>query len=85
MDNKLLGVIIIGFGLLVLFSEQEYSWIVSALSVGVGAGFLIRKTKNKTLIADYSKARKIFNFKHETDLNQLIRIMIKNDLNIEGG
>jgi hypothetical protein len=46
MDNKLLGVIIIGFGLLVLFSEQEYSWIVSALSVGVGAGFLIRKTKN---------------------------------------
>lgn len=46
---------------------------------------LIRKTKNKTLIADYSKARKIFNFKHETDLNQLIRIMIKNDLNIEGG
>ena len=46
MDNKLLGVIIIGFGLLVLFSEQEYSWIVSALSVGVGAGFLIRRTKN---------------------------------------
>ena len=46
MDNKLLGVIIIGFGLLALFSEQEYSWIVSALSVGVGAGFLIRKSKN---------------------------------------
>ena len=45
MDNKILGVIIIGFGLLVLFSEQEYSWIVSALAVGIGAGFVIRKTE----------------------------------------
>ena len=44
MDNKLLGVIIIGFGLLVLFSEQEYSWIVSAIAVGIGSGFLIRKS-----------------------------------------
>ena len=43
MDNKLLGVIIIGFGLLVLFSEQEYSWVISAIAVGVGSGFLIRK------------------------------------------
>ena len=45
MDNKLLGVIIIGFGLLVLFSEQEYSWIVSALAVGIGAGFVIRENE----------------------------------------
>ena len=44
MDNKLLGVVIIGFGLLALFSEQEYSWIISALAVGIGAGFVIRKT-----------------------------------------
>ena len=43
MDNKLLGVIIIGFGILVLFSDQEYSWIVSAAAVGIGSGFLIRK------------------------------------------
>ena len=49
MDNKLLGVIIIGFGLLALFSEQEYSWIVSALAVGLGAGFVIRKTKKNDL------------------------------------
>ncbi len=49
MDNKLLGVIIIGFGLLILFSEQEYSWIVSALAVGLGAGFVIRKTKKNDL------------------------------------
>ncbi len=45
MDNKLLGVIIIGFGILALFSEQEYSWIVSAVAVGIGSGFIIRKTE----------------------------------------
>ena len=44
MDNKLLGVIIIGFGLLILLSEQEYSWIFSALTVGIGSGLLIRKS-----------------------------------------
>ena len=43
MDNKLIGVIIIGFGLLVLFSEQEYSWVISAIAVGIGSGFIIRK------------------------------------------
>ena len=47
MNNKLLGVIIIGFGLLVLFSEQEYSWVVSAISVGIGSGFLIRKNEKE--------------------------------------
>tara|TARA_X000001036_G_scaffold210722_1_gene197924 strand:+ start:269 stop:424 length:156 start_codon:yes stop_codon:yes gene_type:complete len=45
MDNKLLGVIIIGFGILALLSEQEYSWIVSAVAVGIGSGFIIRKTE----------------------------------------
>ena len=49
MDNKLLGVIIIGFGLLILFSEQEYSWIVSALAVGIGAGLVIRKSEKNNL------------------------------------
>ena len=49
MDNKLLGIIIIGFGLLILFGEQEYSWIVSALSVGVGAGFVIRKSEKNDI------------------------------------
>ncbi len=49
MDNKLLGVIIISFGLLVLFSEQEYSWIVSALAVGIGSGFLIRKSEKNDI------------------------------------
>ena len=49
MDNKLLGVIIIGFGLLVLLSEQEYSWVVSAISVGIGSGFIIRKSKKNDI------------------------------------
>ena len=47
MDNKLLGIIIIGFGLLVLFSEQEYSWVISAIAVGIGSGFLIRKSEKE--------------------------------------
>ena len=49
MDNKLLGVIIIGFGLLVLFSEQEYSWVISAIAVGIGSGFLIRKNEKNDI------------------------------------
>ena len=49
MDNKLLGVIIIGFGLLALFSEQEYSWVVSAIAVGIGSGFIIRRSKKNDI------------------------------------
>ncbi len=49
MDNKLLGIIIIGFGLLVLFSEQEYSWVVSAIAVGIGSGFIIRKSEKNDI------------------------------------
>ena len=49
MDNKLLGVIIIGFGILVLFSEQEYSWVISAIAVGIGSGFIIRKSKKNDI------------------------------------
>ena len=49
MDNKLLGVIIIRFGLLVLFSEQEYSWVVSAIAVGIGSGFIIRKSEKNDI------------------------------------
>ena len=43
--NNFFDVIIIGFGLLVLFSEQEYAWIVSALAVGIGTGLVILKPK----------------------------------------
>jgi GDPmannose 4,6-dehydratase len=44
---------------------------------------LIRKAKNKTLVADTKKAKKYFNFKIKTDLNKLIKIMMDNDLKIE--
>ena len=44
---------------------------------------LIRKAKNKTLVADTKKAKKYFNFKIKTDLNNLIKIMMDNDLKIE--
>ena len=49
MDNKLLGVIIIGFGVLILLSDQEFSWIVSAIAVGIGSGFFIRKGENNDI------------------------------------
>ena len=49
MDNKLLGVIIIGFGLLVLVSEHEYSWVISAIAVGIGSGFIIRKSEKNDI------------------------------------
>lgn len=44
---------------------------------------LLRKAKNKTLVADTSKAKKFFNFKINTDINKLIKIMIENDLKLE--
>ena len=44
---------------------------------------LIRKVKNKTLVADTKKARKIFKFRPTTTLDQLVKIMIQNDLRIE--
>ena len=44
---------------------------------------LLRKTKNKTLVADTSKAKKKFKFKIKTDINKLIKIMMDNDLKLE--
>ena len=44
---------------------------------------LIRRVKNKTLVADTKKAKKIFKFKPTTSLNKLVKIMIQNDLKIE--
>jgi len=44
---------------------------------------LIRKNKNKTLVADTRKANKVFNFKPKTNINKLIKIMMENDLKIE--
>jgi GDPmannose 4,6-dehydratase len=44
---------------------------------------LIRKNKNKTLVADTKKAKKLFNFKIKTNIDKLIKIMMENDLKIE--
>ena len=44
---------------------------------------LIRKVKNKTLIADTRKAKKLFKFIPTTSLDKLVKIMIQNDLRIE--
>ncbi len=38
MDNKILGLIIIIFGGLVLFSKLEAAIWVSAISIGIGTG-----------------------------------------------
>ena len=43
MNNRILGIIIVVFGSLVLFSKQEYAWIISAISIGIGTGIFFRK------------------------------------------
>ena len=44
---------------------------------------LLRSSKTTSLIADTSKAKKIFNFKIATNLDKIISIMMENDLKIE--
>ena len=44
---------------------------------------LLRPSKNVTLVADTTKARKTFNYKSKTNLDKLISIMMENDLKIE--
>ena len=49
MNNKTLGIIIIVFGGLVLYSEQEYSMLVSAVSIGIGSGIFFWKDKKNDI------------------------------------
>jgi len=44
---------------------------------------LLRTSKTVSLIGDTYKAKKTFNFKIKTNLDQLISIMMNNDLEIE--
>ena len=48
MNNKILGIIIILFGGLVLFSKLEAAILVSAISIGIGSGifFFWKEEKN---------------------------------------
>ena len=45
MNNKTPGIIIIVFGGLVLYSKQEYAWVVSAIAIGIGSGIFFWKEK----------------------------------------
>ena len=45
MNNKTIGIIIIIFGGLVLYSEQNTAWIISSISIGVGTGSFFWKDK----------------------------------------
>ena len=52
MNNKTLGIILIVFGGLVLYSEQEYAWVVSAIAIGIGRGIFFWKEKEKDIDSD---------------------------------
>ena len=52
MNNKTLGIILIVFGSLVLYSEQEYAWVVSAIAIGIGSGIFFWKEKEKDIDSD---------------------------------
>ena len=49
MNNKTLGIIIIVFGGLVLYSDQEYSMLVSAIAIGIGSGIFFWKDKRNDI------------------------------------
>ena len=45
MDNKIIGFFLLGFGILILFSQEEFSYFFSAIAVGIGSGLIIKKSK----------------------------------------
>ena len=49
MSHKTLGIIIIIFAVIVLYSDQEYAWIVSSISIGIGSGIFIWKENEKDI------------------------------------
>ena len=55
MNNKTLGIIIVIFGSLVLFSKQEYAWIISAVSIGIGTGIFFWKDEKSDIESDIEK------------------------------
>ena len=52
MNNKTLGIVLIVFGGLVLYSKQEYTWVVSAIAIGIGSGIFFWKEKEKDIDSD---------------------------------
>ena len=49
MNNKTLGIILITFGGLILYSSQEAAWIASAISIGIGTGIFFWKDKKNDI------------------------------------
>jgi hypothetical protein len=43
MSNKNIAFIVLILGILILFSEHESSWIVSAIFLGIGSGLMFWK------------------------------------------
>ena len=49
MNNKTIGIIIIVFGGLVLYSNQEEAWIISAIAIGIGSGIFFWKDRRNDI------------------------------------
>ena len=43
MKNVTLGIIIVILGILIMFVDAEYAWIVSAIFIGFGSGIFFWK------------------------------------------
>ena len=49
MSYKSKGSIIIVLALLFFFSKQEYAWIISSISIGIGSGIFFWKDKKNDI------------------------------------
>ena len=49
MNNRTLGIAIIIFGGLMLYSQHEAAWILSAICIGVGTGIFFWKEKKNDI------------------------------------
>ena len=56
MNNKTLGIVIIVFGGLVLYSEQGAAWIISAILIGIGSGIFFWKDNKNDVDTWYVQA-----------------------------
>lgn len=43
MNNKTIGLSIVGLALLIFFSKHEYAWIISVILLGLGSGMFFWK------------------------------------------
>ncbi len=43
MKNKNLGIIIVLLGVIAIFAQQNYAWVLSAIMIGIGSGLFFWK------------------------------------------